>query len=611
MMNKQKDRLSYRVLIIDDNPSIHEDFKKILTNQDQQEQKLLDIEASLFGPETPAPTYANFEIDCSFQGKDGAEMAKKAQAEGRPYALAFVDGRIPPGWDGIETINHLWRTSPELQVVYCTAYSDYSLREIHQVLGMNDSLLILKKPFDNVEVLQMAHALTCKWSLNQEIHGRLNQLAYYDSLTGLPNRVLFLKQFSQVIEKARRHGNCCALLFLDMDNFKRINDTLGHTFGDKLLKITAKRLAQSLRASDKVSRPLLSGLPARLGGDEFIALLPELKKEADAVTVANRISKFLSMPITIGNHEVTVTPSIGIALFPKDGDNVEKLLKNADFAMYFAKRSGANMYKFYEESMNTLGLKCLNVESHLRHAIERNELFLHYQPQFDLSTGRLSGMEALLRWNNIELGQVQPSEFIPVAEESGLIISIGEWVLKTACQQTVEWLNNGLSLPRMAVNVSVKQLAHPGFINIVQKILAETGLDPQRLEIEITENLLANNLPVMLGILKTLKKLRVRIAVDDFGNGYSSLNRLKELPIDCLKIDRSFVSGLGINITDQSIISAIIRMADGMNLTVIAEGVETDEQKDFLNSKKCQYVQGYLFSRPLSAEKAEKFLRDS
>jgi diguanylate cyclase (GGDEF)-like protein len=608
-MRSTDSKRSHRILVIDDNTAIHEDFCKILLKTNANDKDLQDLESALFGLEAQRVASRTFRIDCVTQGKEGLEMVGQAQSANDPYALAFVDGRMPPGWDGIETIGRLWQEAPDLQVVLCTAYADYSWHEIRNKLGESDSLLILKKPFDNVEVLQLAHALTRKWEMNREIQGRLNQLAFYDNLTGLPNRTLFMERLSQTLDTARRHGHKNALLFIDMDNFKRINDTLGHTIGDELLRTTAERLTRCLRSSDLVSRSINQGIAARLGGDEFVVVLTELDKDEDAALVAQRIGKHLAQPMNLGSHQVIITPSIGIALFPQDGENVETLLKNADLAMYFAKRVGPNTFKYYQESMNAAALKRLTIENQLRRAIERDEFTLNYQPQFELASEKLCGMEALLRWNNPELGEVPPVEFIPIAEESGLIIPIGEWVLRTACSQATAWIRQGLAVHRMAVNVSVKQFMQPNFIEIIRNILTETALEPRRLEIEITESLLAKDSESVAAVLQALNDMQVRIAVDDFGTGYSSLGRLKELPIDCLKIDRSFICGIDGGARDQSIICAIIAMAKGMNLTVIAEGVETDGQVDFLRDKHCRQAQGYLFSRPLSTSRAEALLR--
>ena len=608
-MKTENKKTSHRILVIDDNTAIHEDFQKILVKPTGIGDDLQDMEALLFGSESqPIPT-ADFEIDTASQGDAGLERVRQANADNRPYSLAFVDGRMPPGWDGIKTIHHLWEECPDLQVVLCTAYADYSWQEIRQVLGESDSLLILKKPFDSMEVLQLAHALTKKWELKQEIQGRLNQLAYYDGLTGLPNRSLFMDRLTQALNHARRYGQQGALLFIDLDNFKRINDTLGHGIGDDLLKAMARRLMKSLRLSDTIARPADEEMAARLGGDEFTVILPKLQQASDAGAIARRIETNFAQPMRIGNHQFLVTSSIGIAIFPQDGDSVETLLRNADLAMYFAKNSGPSNFKYYQESMNAAALKRLTIENQLRQAVERDEFTLHYQPQIDLANRQLSGMEALLRWHNSELGNVSPADFIPIAEESGLIIEIGEWVLRAACRQASHWSDQRLPINRIAVNVSVKQFIHPGFLKMVGDVLAETGLAPHRLEIEITESLLVDDSKEIVRILKALKEMNIRIAVDDFGTGYSSLSRLKALPIDSLKIDRSFICGINSGTSDRSIISAIIAMAKGLDLSVIAEGVETTHEVDFLVDKHCLEAQGFFFSRPLAASQAEDFLR--
>nr|WP_320192153.1 EAL domain-containing protein [uncultured Desulfobacter sp.] len=611
-MNTQEKQSSYRIIVIDDNAAIHEDFKKILGKVSETNSELEDMESFLFDDPTEKTLDSNvkFEIEYAFQGQDGFDMVQKANKAGDPFSLAFVDGRMPPGWDGIETISRLWEVDPELQVVLCTAYADYSWSEIQKVLGESDSLLILKKPFDNVEVLQMAHALSRKWELSREIKGRLNQLAYYDHLTGLPNRALFLDRLKGAINQHFRDHTKGALLFIDLDDFKRINDTLGHSVGDELLTIIADRIGKSLRLSDTVARSVKNRTAARLGGDEFTVLLPEINGLDTAAVVSQRIIEHVAKPVSIGDNEFIITPSIGIAIFPDDGDSVETLLKNADLAMYFAKRSrDMEHFKYYQKSMNDAALKRLTIENQLRHAIERDELQLHYQPQVDLPSGELIGMEALLRWDNEVLGSVSPLEFIPVAEACGLIIPIGEWVMRTACAQVCRWIEDGLPLKRVAVNVSVRQFTHPNFLEVVEKIIEETCMPVNCFEIEITESVFAEDINKIQHILNKLHDKGVGVSVDDFGTGYSSLSRLKEMPIDCLKIDRSFVLGVDSRRNDQSIISAIMSMAKGMDIRVIAEGIDNDRQLDFLVDKGCTEAQGFLFSRPLPAEKIEAILK--
>jgi len=606
-VNTRTSPSAYRILVIDDNFSIHEDFRKILCpSQEEDNDKLEQMEAALFGSDSWSDVRPVFDVDCAAQGKDGLALLEQSVADSRPYSLAFVDGRMPPGWDGVETIRHLWQVAPELQVVLSTAYSDYSWQEIQRELGLSDGLLILKKPFDNAEVLQMAYALTRKWELNREIQGRLNSLAFYDQLTGLPNRGLFLDRFNQAVAGGGRRKSKLALLFIDLDNFKRINDSLGHSFGDAVLQTIARRLEASLRTTDSVSRCVAS----RLGGDEFTVLMLDIARDEFASLVARRIAEEIAKPILLGGHEIIITSSMGIAIFPEDGNDSETLLKNSDIAMYHAKEAGANGFAFFKESMNTSALRRLKLEGLLRQAIERNELSLAFQPQLSLKTGRISGLEVLLRWRSPELGNVPPDEFILVAEECGLIEKIGIWVMRTACFQLRNWIDKGLPVPQIAVNVSIKQFIRSDFVSSVREILEESQLPPDCLELEITESLLESNSDEIIAKLTELKGLSLRVAVDDFGQGYSCLARLKNMPIDSLKIDRAFVSGIGSSKGDETIINAIISMASGMELKTVAEGVETQQQMDYLLRLNCDEAQGYFIGRPMFSEDAERFLRE-
>lgn len=597
-----------RILIIDDNPSIHDDFRKILIKRETQDAGLKDMEYALFGTQRKAMAPASFEIDCATQGKEGLDLAEQAKAEGRPYALAFVDGRMPPGWDGVETIHRLWQACPDLQVVLCTAYADYSWQDIRDKLGESDSMLILKKPFDSVEVLQMAHALTRKWELNYEVKGRLHQLAFYDSLTGLPNRALFVDRLDYILQIAKRYQHKGALLYIDLDNFKRINDTLGHNIGDDLLKVIAGRLIKSVRVSDAVARPSTSEMAARIGGDEFTVILPELKNVEGVATVAQRILEKVTQPMNLGGHQLTVTASIGIVVFPQDGDNIEALLKNADQAMYFAKREGRNTFKYYTQDMNDLAIRRLTIENKLRQALEQGELSLSYQPQVELGNGKISGVEALLRWKNSILGDISPEEFIPIAEETGLILPIGEWVLRTACAQAKVWHDAGMQIPRIAVNISVLQFGQKQFPDLVKSILRETGLDPASLELEITESVLMKDVEETLKMLRELKDIGIALAIDDFGTGYSSLNYLKQFPIDCLKIDRAFLCSEKSDAQTLTITAAIINMANNLKLRVVVEGVETEEQFLYLKNLQGGEIQGNFYCCALIKEQAETFL---
>ncbi len=442
---------------------------------------------------------------------------------------------------------------------------------------------------------------------------RIWQLAFTDSLTRLPNRELFKDRLDTALKLAKRRNSQLALLFLDLDNFKRINDTLGHSVGDLLLQATAERLKLSVRANDSVSRNEAEEQDesiARLGGDEFTVLLPDIQHSADAAIVAERIQASLSQPLTLSGHEVFITPSIGIAVFPQDGEDPDTLIKNADLAMYFAKHQGRNLYQFYDATLNEAAHKRLTMENQLRKAIERNELSLYYQPQLDLPSGRICGVEALARWTNDVLGTVPPLEFIPLAEETGLIIPIGEWVLRTACQQAKAWQVTGIGVARMAVNISALQFVQPRFTEWVMQILEETGLEPMMLELEITESLLMKDPEGASHTLQTLKNLGVQLAIDDFGTGYSNLSRLKQLPLDRLKIDEVFVREINLQPSNAAIATAVIAMAESMGLQVIAEGVENEAQLHFLKAKHCNEIQGYYLSWPLPAAEITAMLRN-
>jgi len=440
---------------------------------------------------------------------------------------------------------------------------------------------------------------------------QIRRLAYYDQLTGLPNREHFRSRVASAMEDARTNKRQLALLCIDLDKFKRINDTLGHSVGDDLLRMTALRLREAVRSSDHIGIPEGSGDGdlSRLGGDEFMFLMPLIDAPEEAGIVASRILVAIMRPILLARHEVMVTPSIGIAIYPADGENFETLFKSADLAMYFAKRQGPGTFTFFKPSMNANALKRLTMEGKLSGAIAGNELSLRFQPQFDLGTGLIVGMEALLRWANVELGQVPPLDFIPVAEETGMILPIGEWVLRAACMQAKAWLDEGLSSGRIAVNVSGLQLAQRGFPGLVAAVLRETGLPAVALELEITESVIMANEDWTRQVLGELKAIGVQISIDDFGTGYSSLGRLREFPIDRLKIDGSFIRRVQNNGEDRVIAATIIAMAKTLKLEVVAEGVEDLAQLLFLQEECCTSVQGFFLSPPLTAVESGQLLR--
>ena len=445
----------------------------------------------------------------------------------------------------------------------------------------------------------------------QEDAERIHKLAYVDSTTELPNRQAFQEQLNRAMSVAAQHDQRLAILYLDLDDFKRINDSFGHSVGDVLLKTVADRLVDSVRTSDIVWPGVDSNAKqvAQLGGDEFIVLLPMIRRGEDVATVGKRIVNAMASPCQLAGHELYVTTSIGIAIYPEDGEDAEGLMKNADVAMYSAKRSGKNVCHFYDESMNIAAVEKLKMESHLRRALQRDEFTLHYQPQLDLLTDRICGAEALLRWHNDQLGSVSPAEFIPIAEDSGLIIPIGEWVLRNACAQARRWLDQGFQMSRIAVNISVLQFMQKAFVPMVMDILEQTKLPADLLEIELTESVLMQDVNLAIETLNTLKRAGIQISIDDFGTGYSSLSYLKRLPIDRLKIDRSFVCDLISDPGDAAIVSAVVAMAQSMGLAVIAEGVESEPQLKALRQQGCYEVQGYFVSRPISADDFAAFLR--
>jgi diguanylate cyclase (GGDEF)-like protein len=442
---------------------------------------------------------------------------------------------------------------------------------------------------------------------------QIHHLAFYDSLTHLPNRRLYTDRLNQALASAKRHTRTVATLFLDLDRFKRVNDTLGHNVGDKLLRSVADRLLSCLRQTDYVARPEGDDdtpLVARIGGDEFFILLTEMAHAEDAAKVAGRVLQTLSQPFTLEGHEIRITPSIGIAVYPADGADVDMLLKNADTALYHAKDQGRNNYQFYTQSMNATALKRLTLEGYLSKALEREELRVYYQPQVNILSGRIVGMEALVRWQHPELGLVSPVEFIPLAEESGLIIPIGEWVLRTACTQNAAWQAEGFAPLRLSVNLSGKQFQEKNLAETVEKALLASGMAPQCLELELTESMLMQKVDATIKTLHELKGLGLRLSIDDFGTGYSSLSYLKRFPIDTLKVDQSFVRDLTTDPDSAALTSAIIAMAHGLKLSVIAEGVETPEHLAFLKDHHCEEAQGYLFSKPIPAEAFTRYLEE-
>jgi diguanylate cyclase (GGDEF)-like protein len=613
----EKNQMPIRVLVVDDEAEVRDAYRQILADQDvnQELAGFRELRSRLFnkrgdGTTARATRRSTVTFDAVFceQAEAAVTAVREALADDRPFAVVFLDVRMPPGPDGVWAATQIRELDPAAEIVICTAYSDTDPCEIGGIVPPEDKLSYLQKPFHPHEVRQMTVALGAKWRAER----RIVKLAYFDTLTGLPNREQSRTRLENALAAARESQRTLAVLYLDLDNFKRVNDTLGHAVGDELLRVVAKRLRGSLRYSDPSSEHGAASRPgdlARLGGDEFMVLLPHLHSSGDAGAVADRLIDALREPMHLAHNTLVVTPSVGIALYPQDGVDADTLLRNADLAMYFAKRRSPGTHAFFDVSMNASALHRFTIEGRLRGALERNELFLNYQPQFDVRTGAISGLEALLRWTSAELGVVTPAEFIPIAEETGLIHPIGRWVLRSACRQARAWCREGLPLQRIAVNVSGRQFALPGFSAEVAEILRETGLEPSILELEITESVVVADEGWAEQAINQLKQIGVSIAIDDFGTGYSSFGRLRHFAVDRLKIDRSFVTSITECGDDRAIAGAIIAMSRSLHVNVTAEGVENFPQLAFLQEQECQDAQGFLLSRPLQADAARELLR--
>jgi diguanylate cyclase len=623
MTENTQEFVNHRILVIDDNPAIHEDFDKILQDQAAAGADGLSVaERLLFGDVNATRARPMFQVDFAAQGQHGVELVTSALAQGRPFALAFVDMRMPPGWDGLETIERLWAVDPDLQVVICSAHSDYDWTDFVARLGHSHQLLVLKKPFEPVEVMQCASALTRKWQheriLRQQVESlervvsartegleaanrQLRHLATHDALTGLPNRVLLDDRLSQAIAHADRDKQPFALLVLDLDRFKLINDSLGHRAGDELLNEVARRLSAVVRDIDTV---------ARVGGDEFVLVVSPAPTREEAEHVARCAIKALQAPVRICGIDIYTSPSIGIAFYPADGATAETLLAHADAAMYCAKQTGRNTLQCFAPGMDTGTRDRVRLESELRQALALKQFELHYQPKVDATTGTVNSAEALIRWHHPERGLMLPDEFIGLAEECGLIVSIGEWVVREACRQCKSWQGEGLAPMRVAVNVAASQFRHGNLLDVIRRALSDAELEPRCLELELTESAVMTNPEDSVSILEQLSRMGVLVSVDDFGTGYSSMSYLRRFPIDKLKIDRGFIRDVMTRPDDASIVRAIISLAHSLRLKVVAEGVETPEQLSFLRSIGCDQYQGFHFSPPLAANAFGDLLRE-
>lgn len=734
--------LNRRILLVDDLPSIHEDFRKVLAAS-APVSTIAELEAAIFGTAAPTPTQSiAFELDSAFQGQEALEKLKSARATGRPYAMAFIDVRMPPGWDGIETVEQLWKEDPSLQVVLCTAYSDHAWPTVLARLEVRDRLLILKKPFDPIEVYQLASTLTTKWNLAQqaglkmdlleqaveertrelsnaniivrnspvilyrlggepalpityvshnitkyghdpaalletpdwghmlihpddlararvamarvfekdaagssiefrmlapkggvrwvenryipirnrdgaliEVEGividiterkaaeeQIARLARTDAMTGLANRATFLERLRQMFASAQRGAAPFAVLYLDLDRFKPVNDNLGHPIGDRVLQEVALRLRQCTRDTDLV---------ARLGGDEFAVLQGELGELANAGELAGQLLESIAAPYLIDGHGIRIGVSIGVCPFAADIETCDVMLAQADLALYRAKEEGRGQYRFHTPELDQRVSDRATLAAELRQAIAHNQLELQYQPQVELATGAILGMEALVRWNHPTRGLLTAESFISLAERIGAVAPLERWVLDQACRQMREWRDAGLSLPLMAVNLSLTQLNRGWeLVEDVQQCLAKWQLAPADLEFDVTEGTLAHLKWSQNDILPKLQDLGVQIAIDNFGSEYSSFDYVKAYGINHLKISRAYIARSATDPQSAATISAIINFARDIGIEVIAQGVETDQQCALLDAARGRtQAQGFHFSAPVGADAAAQLLR--
>jgi diguanylate cyclase (GGDEF)-like protein len=555
-----------KVLLIEDNPG---DARLI--------QEMLDEE-----PDAP------FQLHCAERLAHGLEHLAAGET-----GLVLLDLSLPDSF-GLETFAKVYAHSPTVPIIVLTGNDDQTVALSAVKGGAQDYLV--KSRLDRQLLLR-----SMQYSIERKRYQvQLEHQANYDALTGLPNRSLLHDRLRQAVY-SQRATRPIAVVFIDLDHFKFVNDSLGHSTGDNLLKGMAERLRSVLREGDTV---------ARLGGDEFVLILSEQSNEEVIFRAMQRIQTKVSEPMMVDGKELYVTCSAGISLYPQDGSDVDTLLKNADAAMYRAKEHGRNTFQFYTSEMNERVNERLAMENALRRALERKEFLLHYQQRVDLKTGAIAGAEALVRWSHPEWGLVRPARFIPLAEETGLVVQIGEWVLHEACRQARAWIDEGLRPGVISVNLSARQFRQDGLVRMVSRILEETKLESQHLEVELTESMVMHNVEAAIATLQGLKSLGVALSVDDFGTGYSSLSYLKDLPIDALKIDRSFVRDIGAGAEkDEGVLAqAIISLGHNLDLKVVAEGVETDAQVRFLKRHRCDEVQGFFYGEPLVPEQHAKLL---
>ncbi|WP_150645227.1 putative bifunctional diguanylate cyclase/phosphodiesterase [Pseudomonas fluorescens] len=739
-MKASQERANRRILIVDDTASIHQDFGKILSPLTLDEDELSSAEEALFGSPV-AVTLQRFVLDSAFQGLEALAKVELALANNAPYAMAFIDMRMPPGWDGLETIERLWQADPRLQVALCTAYSDYSWEDIAERLDLGDRLLILKKPFDAIEIRQMASALTVKWQMTEDaalkmnlleqaveertrelsdaniivqnsptilyrlrgepsfplmyishnitkfghvaahlvasanwarelIHaddqqkvddamarvldkhaagasiefrlrtgdgawrwvenryipvrdaeGRLLEvegiiiditerkmaeekislLARTDGLTGLANRATLIERLHQAFAAGRRGATPFAMFYLDLDHFKRINDTLGHPVGDLLLQEVSRRIKACVRENDVV---------ARLGGDEFAILQLDVADPTQSAALAAKVRDELVVPYSLNGNDVRVSVSIGISTYTPDSSSADNLLIQADMALYRSKEKGRNQYHFHSEEINQEVVERMTLANDLKQAIEQDELELHYLPEVDLGSGKILGMEAQVRWNHPQRGLLEADVFLPAAEKTGTIIALGHWLLDKACQQMHQWREEDMAPPLIAIKLSLAQLkSGPELIYDVLKTTARWNLCPWDLRFDVTEATLAQTKWTHNDVLPRLRELGVKIAIDDFGTEYSSFDYLKTYQVNHLKIAQAFIDSATRDPASATTLRAIINFARDVGIGIIAEGVETQEQRTSLMSTgSAMNAQGYYFSKAVSSQQAAQLL---
>jgi len=602
-----------RILLVEDNAGIHKEFYKAFDTQ--AHDPLLDAtNKMLFGKKTQAAKHLDESpavlLHSAYRGREAVDMVRKALLASQAYTIVFMDVHMPNGLDVVETVKQLWQVDPELQVVIFTAQLNYSWEKITHQLAGSSNFLVVRRPFDVHELRQMAAVLIRKHELKDQVryeletvenlasehHTQIEQitaemqhLATHDPLTGLPNRILLMDRIQQAMAQAKRYGMHAGVLFFDIDNFKQINDSLGHNAGDQVLKEVALRLRKVVRESDTL---------ARLSGDEFVAVFVCQPSEEHFIAIAGNFMRQLSQPYKLKDHTVSLTASIGISIYPAHGLDAVTLLKNADAALYKAKEE-RNTCLIYRGDFNKHILQRMNLAGTLAHAIDRHELVLHYQPVMDLKTEKILSVEALLRWRHPTLGLLSPLEFLPVAEEAGLIVPISHWALRKACTQAQSWVTKGLQPIRVSVNIAMLQFKKENFVETVEQIIAETGFDSHFLELELQENMLIGKTQEILKKMNELRNMGIHLAIDDFGIGYASLSYLRQFPFEKIKIDRSIIQSMRDRPEDAAVVEAIIALSRSMNLQVVAEGVETFGQLDFLRSQASDQVQGFIFHKPL------------